>query len=71
MSYCLVSAPVTLSELGLAMVLLENELQNNTAEVNRLEARLDELNRTFSAALARRHETQTKLDRVMARVRSR
>lgn len=60
-----VSQPVSLSKAGLALILLENELQNNDAEVNRLTERLREAEMLLNAAIARRQENLNKLSRIV------
>ena len=57
----LVSSPVTLSEAGLSMIILEGELSNNVAEINRIEARIAALTSDLQRAKQRYHQTQAKL----------
>lgn len=61
MSTVLVSAPVTLSEAGLSMIILEGELSNNVAEINRIKARIAALNDDLHSATQRYRQTQAKL----------
>ena len=60
----LVSAPVTLSEAGLSMIILEGELLNNVAEINRIKERIANLNDDLLRATHRYHRTQAKLSLV-------
>lgn len=61
MSTVLVSAPVTLSEAGLSMIILDGELRNNVAEINRIKARIADLNADLQRAMQRYHQTQAKI----------
>ena len=60
---------VSLSESGLALLLLENELNNNDAEVNRLTARLREAETLLAEAIQRRHENRKKLAQVLGSIK--
>ncbi len=60
---------VSLSEAGLSLLLLENELNNNDAEVNRLTARLREAETLLAEAIQRRHENRKKLAQVLGSIK--
>ena len=60
---------VSLSEAGLSLLLLENELNNNDAEVDRLTARLQEAETLLAEAIQRRRENRKKLAQVLGSIK--
>lgn len=59
------SAPVSLSAAGLSLLLLENELNHNDAEINRLTQRLQEAQILLDDAITRRQENRVKLAKII------
>lgn len=62
------SKPLTLSESGLALILLENEIERNRGEVRRMQDRFHEANRNLIEAKERLEHNETTLSRVLTAI---
>lgn len=58
------SKPLTLSESGLALILLENEIERNRSEVRRMQDRFNEARSNLIEAKERLEHNESTLSRV-------
>lgn len=64
----MISKPLTLSESGLALILLENEIERNRSEVRRMQDRFNDARRNLIEAKERLEHNEVTLSKVMAAI---
>jgi len=64
----MISKPLTLSESGLALILLENEIERNRSEVRRMQDRFNDARRNLIEAKERLEHNEATLSRVMTAI---
>ncbi len=64
----MISKPLTLSESGLALILLENEIERNRSEVRRMQDRFNEARRNLIEAKERLEHNEVTLSKVLTAI---